>query len=56
MPLLRALVADDLKELIVLLLLPLGLRDGRFVTLVPLVLALGVIPPRDELRHILPVT
>lgn len=55
LPLLGALLRDDLEELLVLSLLPLGLSDQTLVALVPLVLALRVISAGDQFRHVLPV-
>jgi len=54
-PLARAVQADEPDELLVLLLHPVALRDGRLLVLVELVHALAVVPPGYEARNLHPV-
>jgi hypothetical protein len=46
-PLFGSLLSDYYEELIILFLLPLSLGDAGYMTLVPLVQALGLIPAWD---------
>ena len=56
MPLLGTLQSDDPEKLFVLSLLPLYLSDRALVCLIPLVLALSIVPPRNQLCDALPVS
>lgn len=54
-PVLGAFLSDDLEEFLIFSLLPLGFADVRFVPRIPFVLALGIIPPRNQVCNVLPV-
>jgi hypothetical protein len=55
LPLFSTLVRYDSEQFLIFTLLPLGFCDIRFVSLIPLVLALSIISSGDQLCDILPI-